>query len=199
MASYIDRSLGSGETVIVRAHFHWLYSLGAWSWLAVPLTGLAASVIYARQDAANQSLGESLAIACLVLLLVGLWMFLKLMIRKWTTELGVTSHRFVEKHGLIAMDTNEIALPNIEGVKVRQSLAGRIFNYGTVRIEGTGVDSVTTPQIADPVGFVRAIQTAKEHIAGLTATPRPEAYAPAAPVTPEALPPLEILPPERTD
>jgi uncharacterized membrane protein YdbT with pleckstrin-like domain len=70
------------------------------------------------------------------------------------------------------MRTNEIALPNIEGVKVSQSLLGRIFSYGTVKIEGTGVDSVQTPNIADPVGFVRAIQTAKEHIAGLTATPR---------------------------
>ena len=25
--SYIDKSLGDGETVIARAHFHWLYSL----------------------------------------------------------------------------------------------------------------------------------------------------------------------------
>ncbi len=32
-------------------------------------------------------------------------------------------------------------------------------------LEGTGVDAVTTPNIADPVGFVRAIQTAKEHVA----------------------------------
>ena len=61
------------------------------------------------------------------------------------------------------MKTNEIALPNIEGVRVNQSIVGRLLGYGTVRIEGTGVDSTTTPQIADPVGFVRAIQTAKEH------------------------------------
>ena len=67
------------------------------------------------------------------------------------------------------MRTGEIALPNIEGVKVRQSLPGRIFGYGTVTIEGTGVDSVTTPHIADPIGFVKAIQTAKEHVSGLTA------------------------------
>jgi hypothetical protein len=45
---------------------------------------------------------------------------------------------------------------------MNQSMLGRLFNYGTVRIEGTGVDSVTTPSISDPVGFVRAIQTAKE-------------------------------------
>jgi hypothetical protein len=69
----------------------------------------------------------------------------------------------VEKKGLFSLRSNEIALPNIEGVKVEQSFLGRIFGYGTVRIEGTGVDAVTTPAIADPVGFVRAIQTAKEH------------------------------------
>jgi uncharacterized membrane protein YdbT with pleckstrin-like domain len=92
-------------------------------------------------------------------------MFLRLMIRKWSTEIGVTSHRFVERYGLLSMRTNEIALPNIEGVRVNQSILGRIFGYGTVRIEGTGVDSVTTPTIADPVGFVRAIQTAREHTA----------------------------------
>ena len=176
MASYIDRSLGDGETVILRARFHWLYSLGAWLWLAVPLAGLAAALVYTRQAPANQTLGQSLMVACLVLLLVGLWMFLKLMARKWTTELGVTSHRFVEKYGLLTMRTNEIALPNIEGVKIHQGVWGRLFDYGAVRIEGTGVDSVTTPTIADPVGFVRAIQTAKAHVAGLTATPRPDAH-----------------------
>ena len=65
------------------------------------------------------------------------------------------------------MRTNEIALPNIEGVKVQLSFLGRIFGFGTVQIEGTGVDRVITPHIADPVGFVRAIQIAKEHLAAL--------------------------------
>jgi uncharacterized membrane protein YdbT with pleckstrin-like domain len=139
MASYIDRSLGDGETVIARAHFHWAYSLIAW-----------------------------LALILLGWLLIGIWIFFAMMIRKWTTEIGVTSHRFVEKRGLLTLRSNEIALPNIEGVKVEQGIIGRILGFGTVRIEGTGVDAITTPDIADPVGFVRAIQTAKEHVAGLT-------------------------------
>jgi uncharacterized membrane protein YdbT with pleckstrin-like domain len=176
MPSYIKKSLGDGETVILRAHFHWLYSLGAWLWVVVPLLGTAAALLEANRNPAEQPTWLTVAIVFAVLLAVGLCVFLKLMIRKWTTELGVTSHRFVEKYGLLTMRTNEIALPNIEGVKIHQSFPGRIFNYGTVRIEGTGVDSVTTPQIADPVGFVRAIQTAKEHVAGLTATPRPDAH-----------------------
>jgi uncharacterized membrane protein YdbT with pleckstrin-like domain len=132
--SYIENSLGDGETIIARAHFSWLYS--AVAWLALIVLGIVG---------------------------IGIIIFISMMVRKWTTEIGVTSHRFVEKKGLFSLRSNEIALPNIEGVKVNQSLLGRIFGYGTVRIEGTGVDAVTTPNIADPVGFVRAIQTAKEH------------------------------------
>jgi uncharacterized membrane protein YdbT with pleckstrin-like domain len=134
--SYIEESLGDGETIIARAHFHWLYSLMAW-----------------------------LALIFLGIILIGIAIFLSMMIRKWTTEIGVTSHRFVEKKGLLTLNTNEIALHNIEGVRVNQGLMGKLLGYGTVRIEGTGIDAVTTPNINDPVGFVRAIQTAKEHTA----------------------------------
>jgi uncharacterized membrane protein YdbT with pleckstrin-like domain len=136
--SYIEESLGDGETIIARAHFHWLYSLMAW-----------------------------LALIFLGIILIGIAIFLSMMIRKWTTEIGVTSHRFVEKKGLLSLHTNEIALHNIEGVRVNQGFLGRLFGYGTVRIEGTGMDAVTTPNIADPVGFVRAIQTAKERQPGV--------------------------------
>jgi uncharacterized membrane protein YdbT with pleckstrin-like domain len=162
--SYIDRSLGDGETVIARAHFHWLYSLEAWLALLIPAALVLTALTWSsRQPPDSGASGTALTGAAVLLLIVGLIVFLRLMIRKWTTEIGVTSHRFAEKHGLIAMRTNEISLPNIEGVRVHQSVMGRIFGYGTVRVEGTGVDAVTTPTIADPVGFVRAIQTAKEH------------------------------------
>jgi hypothetical protein len=157
--SYIDRSLGDGETVIARAHFHWLYSTAAWLWLLVPLGLVLAAYSQAKSQPDPYTIGAGVVLA------VGLIFYLRMMFRKWSTEIGVTSHRFVERYGLIGMRTNEIALPNIEGVRVNQSLLGRIFGYGTVKIEGTGVDSVTTPTIANPVAFVRAIQTAREHVA----------------------------------
>jgi uncharacterized membrane protein YdbT with pleckstrin-like domain len=160
MASYIDRSLGDGETVIARAHFHWLYLTAAWLSLLVPGALLLAALARA------QSQPDLYTVAAGLLFVLGLIVFLRMMIRKWSTEIGITSHRFVEKFGLLSMRTNEISLPNIEGVRVHQSVLGRLFGYGTIRIEGTGVDSVTTPSIANPVGFVRAIQTAKEHLAG---------------------------------
>ena len=165
MASYIDQSLGAGETVITRARFHWLYTLYAWGSLLLPLVVLLGLYIHAgnkAHDAANPLSWALFLVA--VWLIMGLITLIKMLLRRWTTEIGITSHRFVEKYGLFTMRTNEIALPNIEGVRVHQSLLGRLFGYGTVKIEGTGVDSVTTPQIADPVGFVRAIQTAKDHV-----------------------------------
>jgi hypothetical protein len=158
--SYIQQSLGDGETIIARAHFHKLYFAAAWLALLIPLVLLLAALAQA------QTQPDPYSVAAGLLFVLGLIIFLRMMIRQWSTEIGITSHRFVERYGLLSMRTNEIALPNIEGVRVHQSVLGRLFGYGTVRIEGTGVDSVTTPAIADPVGFVRAIQTAKEHLAG---------------------------------
>ncbi|HYS47041.1 MAG TPA: PH domain-containing protein [Rhizomicrobium sp.] len=158
--SYMQQSLGDGETIIARAHFHWLYLTAAWLSLLIPGALLLAALSQAQTQPDPYSVGAG------VLFALGLIVFLRMMIRKWSVEIGITSHRFVEKYGLLSMHTNEIALPNIEGVRVNQSVLGKLVGYGTVRIEGTGVDSVTTPAIADPVGFVRAIQTAKEHLAG---------------------------------
>lgn len=134
--SYIEKSLGASERIVARAHFHWLYTLKAW-----------------------------LALLILGWILIGIWIFASMMIRRGTTEIAVTSHRFVEKTGLFTLRTNEISLHNIEGVKLEQSFLGRIFNYGHLRIEGTGVDAVTIPDIADPIAFRAALETAKEHVA----------------------------------
>jgi uncharacterized membrane protein YdbT with pleckstrin-like domain len=102
---------------------------------------------------------KAVVLACTI---IGLIWAIPMMIRKWTTELGVTTHRFVEKTGLFSLRTNEIALPNIEGVRVEQNFWGRILGYGHLRIEGTGVDAVTIPDIAAPVAFRAAIETAKQ-------------------------------------
>jgi uncharacterized membrane protein YdbT with pleckstrin-like domain len=153
---YIEKSSGDGERLLGRATFHWLYSVKAYAFLVVPLIVLLLIRVYATDPTR-----QGLIIAGLLLLFVGLLTFLRMIIVRWTTEIGVTSHRFVEKGGWLSLRTNEIALPNIEGVRVTQGFWGRIWNYGHLRIEGTGVDAVQTPTIADPVGFRRAIETAK--------------------------------------
>jgi len=130
--SYIQQSLGQGETLVARAKFHWWYTFKA-----------------------------LLALIFLGVFIIGIVIFLMMMLKKWTTEIGVTTHRFVEKTGLVSLKTYEIALPNIEGVKVEQTFWGRLLGYGHLRIEGSGVDFVEIPDIADPIAFRAAIETAK--------------------------------------
>lgn len=137
--TYIEQSLGAHERVIGKAEFHWWYSVKAW-----------------------------LALIFLGLFIVGIVIFFQMMIKKWTTEIAVTTHRFVLKTGWFSLSTQEMALHNIEGVKVVQSFWGRMLNYGTLRVEGTGVDAVQLPTIADPIAFRRAIETAKDE--GITTT-----------------------------
>jgi uncharacterized membrane protein YdbT with pleckstrin-like domain len=138
------------------ARFHWLYNLRAWLALIVPLLLLAAALVYA-----DEMVREGLAIFAVALVVVGIVAFFTMMIHKWTTEIGITSHRLVKKTGFISLKTAEVALPNIEGVRVNQSLWGRLFGYGRIRVEGTGDDHIDIPDIDDPVGFRRAIETAK--------------------------------------
>jgi uncharacterized membrane protein YdbT with pleckstrin-like domain len=130
---YLEKSLGSHERVIARAHFHWWYSVKAW-----------------------------LALIFLFWCLIGIWIFVAMMVRAGTTEIAVTSHRFVQKTGLFTLRTNEISLQNIEGVQLTQTFWGRVFGYGRLRIEGTGIDAVNLPDIADPITFRGAIESAKE-------------------------------------
>ncbi len=98
----------------------------------------------------------------LALTVIGLFFAIPMFIRKATTEIAVTSHRLVKKTGWFSLHTEELSLNNIEGVRVDQGFWGRMLGFGHVRIEGTGVDAVQLPVIADPVGFRAAIETAKD-------------------------------------
>src|SRR5258707_14161163 len=115
MASYIDQSLGAGETVITRARFHWLYTVYAWGSLLLPLVVLLGLYIHAgteAHDAANPLSWALFLVA--VWVLMGLITLIKMLGRRWTTEIGITSHRSVENYGLFTIRTNVITLPTLE-------------------------------------------------------------------------------------
>jgi uncharacterized membrane protein YdbT with pleckstrin-like domain len=83
-------------------------------------------------------------------------------LRRLTNEMALTSRRLVAKTGLIAVRTVEIKAQKIESVQVRQGLFGRIFNYGTLIITGTGSSHAPLFAIDDPVGFRRRFEDALE-------------------------------------
>lgn len=83
------------------------------------------------------------------------------LVRK-TTELTVTSKRVITKVGLISRQTSEILLPQVESVEVDQGVFGRLLNYGTVNVRGTGGGVAPAPAIYDPLRFRQEVQRMAE-------------------------------------
>jgi uncharacterized membrane protein YdbT with pleckstrin-like domain len=91
--------------------------------------------------------------AGLIAVAIGALALLKAFIRRWTTEIAVTSKRVIYKTGLIRRLTSEISVDKIETVLVDQSVIGRILNFGTVIVRGTGGGLEPVHDIARPLEF----------------------------------------------
>ena len=153
--SYISQTLGSKERVLYQTGYHWLY------WLAAAI--LIAPVVAVAITGYPYS---ALSIVLLVLGVVILPIGLRLLIRAGTTEIAVTSDRFVRKTGLISIKSEEVSLDKIEEVTVNQSIMGRIFGYGNVQVHGTGMGDIKVAMVDNPIRMRREIQTAREGLKG---------------------------------
>lgn len=80
-----------------------------------------------------------------------------------TTEFAVTNRRVVAKTGFIRRHTLEMLLTRIESVSVRQSILGRILNFGTVTVTGTGGTKESFRAIGDPFAVRKRINHIIEH------------------------------------
>lgn len=149
--SYIQKVLQPGETLVYRTKLHWLIYIRA-----IILAGLAVAAVaagyYAGQDFLNAGLiagGFFLVLAAISALLGA--------IKRATTELAVTDHRVIFKRGLVSRYTIEMARSKVESVDVVQSIGGRIFNYGTILVRGTGGSLEPFRNIEDPLRLRSAI------------------------------------------
>ena len=77
---------------------------------------------------------------------------------RWLSEFVITNRRIVIKTGFIARKTFEMNLSKIETVNVDQTVPGRIFNFGSITIIGTGGTKETFHNIARPMAFRKAFQ-----------------------------------------
>jgi len=55
----------------------------------------------------------------------------------------------------------EINIAKVESVEVQQSVLGRVFNFGSLSIAGTGFNQAPIPNISDPMGFRKALTQAQ--------------------------------------
>jgi uncharacterized membrane protein YdbT with pleckstrin-like domain len=68
-----------------------------------------------------------------------------------TTEFAVTNRRVIAKTGFFHRHTLEMLLPKIESVAVYQNIMGRLFNFGSVTVTGTGGTKEKFRAIVEPV------------------------------------------------
>jgi uncharacterized membrane protein YdbT with pleckstrin-like domain len=74
------------------------------------------------------------------------------------SEFVITNRRIIIKTGFIARETFEMNLSKIESVNVDQSVLGRILNYGSITIIGSGGTRETFHKISRPLAFRKAFQ-----------------------------------------
>ena len=79
-------------------------------------------------------------------------------LKRWLSEFVITNRRIVIKEGFIARRTFEMNLSKIETVNVDQTVMGRILNYGSITIIGTGGTTETFHNIARPMKFRQSFQ-----------------------------------------
>ncbi|MCE3232193.1 MAG: rane-flanked domain protein [Rickettsiaceae bacterium] len=143
--SYVDNNLLSNEIVIQKANIHWfVYAKG------VLLLTIALYLGFSSPGAGTVGLIVGLVI-------FGLISIGNAFVETISTELAITNKRIIAKHGLVSRKTVELNLPKVESLKVDQSVSGRMFDFGTVVIHGTGGVSAPFKYIDSPLSFRKTV------------------------------------------
>ena len=136
MSSYVEDALVGGERIVHQGRLS-LWSV--WHLLALGLILLPAFGL-------------------------GLVFWVIAYVRIKSTELAVTSKRLIVKHGFIRRSTIEINIGKVESIQVDQEIMGRMFNFGTLVISGTGTSHAPITGISDPMAFRKAFIEAQDGV-----------------------------------
>lgn len=143
--SYVSELLMSGEKPVYQGKVHWIGYVP-------PAVLFVFALMFSRAED-NTFFG--------VLALIALAMLAKTAIIQKTTELAITNRRIVGKGGFIRRYTVELQHGQVESIQVLQTALGRIFNYGSLSIRGTGGSQTVIGCITAPLEFRKQ---AMEHI-----------------------------------
>lgn len=156
--SYIDNNLLPNEQVVYRSHLHWIIFSRAALWFAVAI------FFHYINFYVSPILAPYYRFVILVPIAIGVIDILTSLIKYSTTEFGVTNKRVIMKMGFIRRYSSENFLQKIENIQVEQSIGGRIFNYGTVIIIGTGGTREAFYLVDDPLEFRKHVQIQVESV-----------------------------------
>lgn len=162
--SYIQDNLMPNEKVLFTARVHPAVFLPSVFSFIVSISFL----VYAFSTGSKDDVTLGLP-TCLLLLASGggflhsLSLGIQALIILLTTEFAVTNQRVLAKRGLIRRRTLEILLPQVESILVHQSILGRLLNFGTVTVTGTGGTRESFRAIVEPIEVRKRITLIAGH------------------------------------
>jgi uncharacterized membrane protein YdbT with pleckstrin-like domain len=147
--SYVQSVIKPNETILAIGRMHWIVYVRGIVLLIIGLGALLAPVPQSLELVLRIVAGLILAMA--VIDLIRAWFI------KWTTEIAVTNLRVIQKRGFIRRMTGEMNMDKVESVIVDQTILGRIFDYGSIVVRGTGSGIEGLHYIAKPIELRSAI------------------------------------------
>ena len=148
---YVDKNLLPGERVIYRTHLHPII-------FATPTFLTLVGILLVAVGLINPTL-VVLAVVGVLFLVAAVIFGLPRYVRLKSSEFAITDKRVLVKTGVVRRHTLELLLSKVETIGVEQGVLGRILNYGTVTIVGTGGTKEPFKGITRPLEFRRQVQS----------------------------------------
>ena len=150
--SYVDEHLNASEKVAFRTTIHPIV-------FVAPVIFALLALLFAAQSETRQWAVYPFLLA----LIVGGYLAIQIA----TSEFAVTTSRVIIKVGWLSRRTVELQLAKVEGITVEQGIFGRVFDYGTIVVGGTGGTKEPFRFIRAPIVFRKQVQ---EQIDTMSAT-----------------------------
>ena len=148
---YVDQRLTTGEAVLYRAKLHWVIFAGP----ALLAAGGAALLFFGGSGRLGGTVG---GFGLLFLFAAGLFAVERWLVRS-SSEFAVTNRRVLIKVGVVGRHSLELLLSKIEGIGEDQDAIGRLLDYGTVTVTGTGGTREAFARIAEPLRFRTEVES----------------------------------------
>jgi uncharacterized membrane protein YdbT with pleckstrin-like domain len=183
----IENQLQPGEEILLRAYVTRL-TLAPWVALGVAALIVAGFLWFALPFGPHSRLGALIALA--VAVIAGLAFAWKDFIRR-ANDFVLTNHRLIQEIGILSRRSIDSRLDKVNNVEHRQSLWGRLLDYGDVEIDTASERGETVfHNVGHPLAFKNAIQAAAEQYRSAGRMPL---AAPASPSGAERMRQLKAL------
>lgn len=153
--SYIKETLMPDENLSYYTKPHWMVFYPVVLWFIISLFALIVAELHGSLIVYGTSLYGLISFLTFI---VTIYYVFSSIITYCASEYGVTNKRVLVKTGFIKRNSLEIILARIESIQVEQSVLGRIFNYGTIIIAGTGGCRDPFYFIPAPLKFRKKVQ-----------------------------------------